>query len=339
MSLKRIWTIFKARNLEFYRDKGSLGWTFLFPLLVVMGFSFAFRFETDGLYKIAYVGNEHPQVELTQWIEFDGLEKAQAKLRVHKVDLVVDTRESPLRYWMSPTSPRSRITEKLFTGSFQQSASLQSSPLFQKNLVQGREIPYVEWLFPGLLSMNVMWMALWGVGFVIVRHRKTGILKRFKASPLTASEYLIAQLLSRLLVVVSSGVIVFAGAHLIYPFTTLGSYFEMLILYTLGATALSSMGLIIAARITSDELASGLINLFTFPMMFFSEIWFSLEGSGPWVKTFAQVFPLWHMTDGIRKMMTEGTHLSDHLQSVVILLLITLVFTVAGASLFKWTKD
>ena len=47
---------------------------------------------------------------------------------------------------------------------------------------QGRVVGYVEWLFPGLLSLNVMWMALWGVGWVIVRQRKVGVLKRAKAS-------------------------------------------------------------------------------------------------------------------------------------------------------------
>ena len=35
MSLKRLWSILKARNLEFFRDRSAFGWNFLFPFLLV----------------------------------------------------------------------------------------------------------------------------------------------------------------------------------------------------------------------------------------------------------------------------------------------------------------
>jgi ABC-2 type transport system permease protein len=43
-----------------------------------------------------------------------------------------------------------------------------------------------------------MFSALWGVGYVVVRYRKNGVLKRLKVTPLTAFEYLTAQALSRI---------------------------------------------------------------------------------------------------------------------------------------------
>mgnify|MGYP003335295856 CR=1 FL=1 len=51
---------------------------------------------------------------------------------------------------------------------------------------------YVDWLIAGLLAMNMMFSALFGVGYNIVRYRKTGVLKRLKAAPLRAAELLAA---------------------------------------------------------------------------------------------------------------------------------------------------
>ena len=62
----------------------------------------------------------------------------------------------------------------------------------------GQAVRYVDWLFPGILGMNMMFSCLFGVGYVVLRYRKSGFLKRLHATPLTAFEFLSAQVLSRL---------------------------------------------------------------------------------------------------------------------------------------------
>ena len=64
--------------------------------------------------------------------------------------------------------------------------------------VSGRAIRYVDWLLPGVLGMNMMFSCLFGVGYVIVRYRKNGFLKRLNATPLKAFEFIAAQVASRL---------------------------------------------------------------------------------------------------------------------------------------------
>ena len=67
---------------------------------------------------------------------------------------------------------------------------------FVRQEVEGEEIRYVDWLIPGILSMNMMFSSLFGVGYVIVRYRKNGVLRRLKATPLKAYEFLMAQVLA-----------------------------------------------------------------------------------------------------------------------------------------------
>lgn len=54
MNFKRFFAVFKARNIEFFRDKASLGWNILFPVLLLVGFSFVFSGDNKGVYKVGF---------------------------------------------------------------------------------------------------------------------------------------------------------------------------------------------------------------------------------------------------------------------------------------------
>jgi ABC-2 type transport system permease protein len=331
-SLIRIFSIFTLRNKEFYRDKGAMGWTFIFPFLVIIGFGYMFQLGDTAQYKMGVIeGDNIPKSRHLSPIRYSDFETAKKKLEHHQLDIIYYKNT----YWIHKTSPTGKLAEDLLNYSLLKN---HSTPI-KRHTVEGNEIKYIDWLFPGLITLNVMWMALWGVGWVIVRQRKMGILKRFKASPLKPFEYLSAQMLSRLLILAVTGIILFAGGHLIYPFHTSGSYVELFLFYLLGCLSLSSMGLLVAARISSDEFANGLINLFSYPMMFLSEIWFSLEGSPEWVKAAAKLMPLWHMTNGLREIMTEGATLISLAPSLIYLTAVTLVCLAIGSFFFKWVKD
>ena len=73
-----------------------------------------------------------------------------------------------------------------------------ADPGARRQPVTGQAIAYVAWLFPGILAMNMMFSCLFGVGYVVLRYRKSGFLKRLHATPLSAFEFLTAQVLSRL---------------------------------------------------------------------------------------------------------------------------------------------
>ena len=93
------------------------------------------------------------------------------------------------RYWVNTSSPKGYIVEKLLLAADRDA---------QRQPVTGDAVRYVDWLFPGILGMNMMFSCLFGVGYVVLRYRKTGFLKRLHATPLSAFEFLSAQVLSRL---------------------------------------------------------------------------------------------------------------------------------------------
>ena len=50
---------------------------------------------------------------------------------------------------------------------------------------------YIDFLIPGLLGMNLMNSGMWGVGFALVEMRQRKLLKRFVATPMRRSDFLL----------------------------------------------------------------------------------------------------------------------------------------------------
>jgi len=202
--------------------------------------------------------------------------------------------------------------------------------------VSGAALRYVDWLFPGILGMNMMFSCLFGVGYVVLRYRKSGFLKRLYATPLTAFEFLSAQVLSRLGLILFVTAILYVGIGAIIGFRNAGSTLLLLLLAIIGALSMIALGVTIAARFASEELVGGLLNLLTWPMMLLSGIWFSLEGSPRWVQWVAHVFPLTHVLDAARAVMLDGAGLAQIAPHLLFLGATALAFLAFGAWSFRW---
>jgi ABC-2 type transport system permease protein len=334
--MRRLLAVLHARNLEFLRDRSTLIFTLLLPVLLVIGMGFVFGGPERPLFKVGVLAPRidraaHPFLR-ERYVEFIPLpEEAQAlqKVRHQQVDLVVDLRAAP-RYWVNTDSPKGYIVEKLL---------LAAEPAASRQQVSGAALRYVDWLFPGILGMNMMFSCLFGVGYVVLRYRKSGFLKRLYATPLTAFEFLGAQVLSRLGLILFVTTILYVGIGAIIGFHNAGSTLLLLVLAIIGALSMIALGLTIAARFASEELVGGLLNVLTWPMMLLSGIWFSLEGSPRWVQWVAHIFPLTHVLDAARAVMLDGAGLAQIAPQLLFLGATALAFLAFGAWSFRWRID
>ncbi len=337
--LKRIYAIFRARNREFVRDRSSLSWNIILPVALMFGLSFIFGGGGRTQYTVGVLQsaeeldtNLHPFLD-TRYIRFVVVKNEEdgfRKIGRHQLDLLVQFDE-PRRYWINPDSPK---------GYFAEFALLQSenpaSYGMQKSRIMGDPVRYVDWVLPGILGMNMMFSCLFGVGYVVVRYRKNGFLKRLRATPLRAIEFIIAQVASRLMLIMIITSFVYAGTKYFLDTRMDGSYVALFMVAFVGAIALLAMGLLVAARVTSEELAGGLLNLLTWPMMLLSGVWFTLEGADPWVRQVANIFPLTHILGSARAVMLDGATLLDIAPALLSLLIISIFFLGVGAAMFRW---
>jgi ABC-type multidrug transport system permease subunit len=339
MNLRRMLAIWSARNLEFLRDRSTLVFNVVMPLALVVAFAVIFGGQPRSLFKIGVLAppgaaldaSLHPFLG-TRYADFYAVEPAElaAAIRTverHQSDLLIDLRGAP-RYWVNADSPKGYLAEKLLLES--------AGAVAKREPVTGVAVQYVDWLLPGILGMNMMFSCLFGVGYVVVRYRKSGFLRRLSATPVTAVEFGAAQILSRLMLTVSVSVLVYSALALFIPFRNNGSWLLLLVTAMLGAMCMISLSFMVAARFTSEELANGVINLVSWPMMLLSGVWYSLEGAPRWLRIVAEIFPLTQMLEAARAIMLDGAGIADILPRLAALVAMTAAFLgIAGAS-FRW---
>jgi ABC-2 type transport system permease protein len=248
------------------------------------------------------------------------------------------TEPQPIAYWINLESPRGYLAERLLLGTEAgvggPAPGQAAGP--ERRTRSGAALRYADWVLPGILAMNVMFSSLWGVGWVIVRYRKNGVLRRLKATPLTPFEFLTAQVLSRLLVVMAASLLVYVGVDLLLDFPMRGSYAALVLIYAAGALCLISLGLIVASRWRTEELANGVLNLISWPLLLLSGVWYSMEGTSGIARFLSQLSPLTHLVDAARRVMIDGAQVVDVLPQVALLAVLALVFIGIAAWLFRW---
>ena len=122
-------------------------------------------------------------------------------------------REEPSRKRAGPKRRRERVIE---------GGSKEPLPIDDHHLEE-KGTRYIDFLIPGLLGMNLMGGGLFGVGFVIVDMRVRKLLKRFLATPMRRSHFMLAIMISRLLFLIPEVLMLLTFAWLAFDVTIQGT--------------------------------------------------------------------------------------------------------------------
>lgn len=338
MHLKRLLAMVKARMMEVLRDRMVLIWNLVFAPLLMVGMALVFSGGPQSVAKAGVIADApltaetHPFLgtpALQFYAETDaaaGIEKVERQ----SIELLLDLRSDPPRYWINRDSDKGLLLQQLLVAS---DASAVAQP------VSGEELRYADWLVPGLLALNITLSSLFAVGHVIVRYRKSGYLKRLKGTPLRAVEFIGAQMIACLILVVTITASMFAVCTALLGLRMEGSYLTLLLVATLGSMSMIALSLLVAARLASEELSVGLLNLIAWPMLVLSGVFFSLDGAPAAIRSLADLLPLTHMLGAVRAVMLDGAGLIDVAPNLLVLCAMTAGFLAVGAAMFRWTQD
>jgi ABC-type multidrug transport system permease subunit len=195
---------------------------------------------------------------------------------------------------------------------------------------------YIDFLIPGLLGMNLMGSAIWGLGFAIVDARRKKLMKRLIATPMPRPYYLLSFILSRLLLLVIEVGALLGFGSLVFHVPIRGSLPVLAMLCVLGSLAFSALGLLIASRVQTIEAASGLMNLAMMPMWIVSGVFFSAQRFPGSLQPVIKALPLTAVIDALRANMLQGASLAQISPQLGILgAWMVICFTLA-LTLFRW---
>ncbi|MGA8764972.1 MAG: ABC transporter permease, partial [Candidatus Sulfotelmatobacter sp.] len=266
-----------ARMLELKREPEVVFWVFVFPLLLATGLGIAFRNKPGDASPVAIVSGagaleaesllQRSPRHASFKIEVEDGEAARKGFRLGKYDLVIEPDgNAGLRYRYDPARPESVLARAEVDDALQTAAG-------RKDVVATAVVTssepgsrYIDFLIPGLLGMNLMNSGMWGIGFALVDMRQRKLLKRFVGTPMRRSDFLLALLSSRLvLMIIEIGLLLTLGI-IVFHMRVLGSLSAILLLGAVGAMCFGGVGLLTASRAQKIESVSGLMNLVMMPM-------------------------------------------------------------------------
>jgi ABC-type polysaccharide/polyol phosphate export permease len=150
------------------------------------------------------------------------------------------------------------------------------------------------------------------------------------------SHYLLSFMLSRLVFLVLEVAAVIIFASVAFGFTGRGSWLSVALVTMLGGFTFSGLGLLVAARPTTIEGVSGLMNFIMLPMWLLSGTFFSSERFPQVLQPFIQALPLTALNNALRALMNEGASLSSNWISIAILLAWCVVSFLVALRIFRW---
>jgi ABC-2 type transport system permease protein len=340
--------LLNARLLELKREPEVIFWVFGFPILLALGLGIAFRNKPADVTPVAIVAGPAAQDVLAllkasprgSSVRADVVEEQQAQqgFRLGKYDLLVapDGKEG-FQYRYDPARPESVLARALVNDALQAGAG-RKDPLPTSVTVSSEPgSRYIDFLIPGLLGMNLMNSGMWGIGFALVDMRQRKLLKRFVATPMRRSDFLLALTSSRLVLMVIEIVLLLSLGVLVFHMRVLGSLFSILLLATIGAVTFGGLGLLTASRAQKIESVSGLMNLVMMPMWIFSGVFFSAERFPALLQPFIKMLPLTALNDALRATILQGAPLSAQSGRLLILALWGGVSFALALRWFRWT--
>jgi ABC-2 type transport system permease protein len=336
-----------ARMKELWREPEVIFWVFAFPLLLALGLGIAFRNKPADTTSIAVVNNGHAQ-QVVEWlarspaknaIHAEVLDEKVAfdRFRLGQYALVVAEDDSGVHYRYDPARPESLLARTQVDDALQ-SAAGRTSPL-KTETTQSSEpgARYIDFLIPGLLGMNLMNSGMWGIGFAVVDMRQRKLLKRFVASPMRRTDFLLALGSSRLVLMIIEVALLLGFGVLVFRMKVEGSLLAILLVGALGAVSFGGVGLLTASRAQKIESVSGLINLVMMPMWIFSGVFFSYERFPQMIQPLIRALPLTALNDALRAIILQGASLSSQWMQIAVMAIWGGVSFLIALKWFRWS--
>src|SRR6266568_466931 len=340
--------VLDVRMKELRREPEVIFWVFGFPILLALGLGIAFRNKPADVASVVIVSGAGSQEALAliqgsrsqNSIHADVLDQASALrgFRLGKYALIVQPNgRGGYEYRYDPARPESVLARALVDENLQ-SAAGRKDPVPTSAVTSSEPgSRYIDFLIPGLLGMNLMNAAMWGIGFALVDMRQRKLLKRFVATPMRRSDFLLALLTSRLVLMLIEVTLLLGFGVLVFHMRVLGSLLSILVIASIGAISFGGLGLLTASRAQKIESASGLMNLVMMPMWIFSGVFFSGERFPAMAQPFIKALPLTALNDALRATILEGSSLASQSGRVLILVLWGGVSFVLALRWFRWT--
>ena len=342
---------------HYFRDRTSVFWGLVFPLLLMGLIGLAFGRGENLSFAVGLVDEgggpltqalRHGLAQVPVFRLTDEEDEASAldALRRGRRTLVVvippvGTGEAVRVYYDQARLQESR-TAMVILDRFIAEANLRIAGVKPALRVQAtgvaaaRRVRFFDFLLPGILAMTVMNSGLNGLTWVITEYRQRLVLKRVLATPVHPLAFLgglvaryAATNLVQLAVIIVIAVVAFHA-------TIVGSLWTLTGLALLGTLVFVGMGIAVSTVSRTPESANLLGSALSFPMMFLAGTLWPREYMPAFLQPVISALPLTPLVEVMRAVAARGEAVSVYWTSLLYLSAWGLASFVLAAWRFKW---
>lgn len=347
---------------EFFREPEIIFWAFILPIVLTWLLGVAIGSGGGVAERIALIEDaESPAGAWEPWIaeaqralrdaeapgdrrageKGDGIkfvvmsrEEAILALKKGRIALFIERRPASegIRYSFDPRNGEARTLWLTLDRALAGGGSAGSSVVSLD--VQGTR--YIDFLVPGLIAMDIMNSALWGIGWVLIEIRIKKLLRRMAATPMSKALFLFSHFVTRLIVNALEFVALFLFAYFYFGLKVQGSIPALVAVFVAGNMAFTGIAIFCSSRTANPRVGNGLINAIVFPMTLLSGIFFSYHHFPDWAVPIVRALPLTMLADSMRAVFNEGAGFAQVGLPIVVLAGIGAFFFAIGKRVYKW---
>lgn len=364
MKIKNVIAELKIYGKNYMRSRTALFFVFIFPVLFMLIFGSIFSGGNSSpapLYVqnldgnntlttqfITTLNNTHivtvkmipSSVNITTYISHNSISSALLLPKGFAQDFMRGKHIS-ITYYYNPSQSTSAISQQAIeyvVQVFNSHGSIANGTISVSTAsVSFKAVNTSDYLIPGLIGLVILTSPMFSMTFVVSSYKKNKIFRQLSLTPLTKSEWFISKFLWYLILSILSALLIVAvGYFLFHSQVSLNICVIPFIL--LGVFLFTSLGVLAGSISKSEEGASVIGNIITFPMMFLSGTFFPVSIMPGWLQTIAHVLPLYYIIDGLNSVMVYS-NMKSALIDIIVSVAVAVVIFAATLITFSWKEE
>ena len=362
-----------AANLRmFIRDRGTVVWAILFPIVFMGLLGLGFGRADPVAFDIGVDDEDGTTWSQALWTtfaneslpfdvaNFTDRDTGVAAVRDGTLDVLVivptgfgtfmDNQTSPagdrnatlalVVYWGFDEQGSGQVAlqtiQEVSDGFFRAATNNPPMLIVAPQAVSAQSLGYIDFLAPGILSMAIMQSGVYGLALFIVSSREKRILKRLHATPAGAAYILTGRIVPALLISLVQTALLLSLAVFAFGVHIVGNIGTLLVAALFGALVFISLGFLVSSVSKSVDAAENLTGLVTFPMFFLGGVFIPIERLPEAVQVLAYMMPLTYFSDALREVMIRGAGFAEIAVDLGVLAVFAAVVFALAVKLFRW---
>lgn len=207
-------------------------------------------------------------------------------------------------------------------------------------------LDFVQYFMAGMVASGVLASGFQNLAITIAIERSEGRLKRLSGTPMPKSAYFVGKVAQIIVVSVATIALLFVVGVIVYGVdlpSTLGKWVTFIWVTLLGLAACSLLGIAFSSAIKNGKSAPAIVTPIALVLQFTSGVFFVFTDLPSWMQTFAAIFPLKWLTQGMRAAFLPDSFAAQEAAGSFELgkvALVLVAWTIVGMALciltFRW---